>query len=60
MGAKSGLNISYGPVVLLDVSPTGFQSQMWWGFASPLHVPRVGVLALGHKTLIPQMGVLNL
>ena len=49
---KSGISIPYSPLVFLDVSPVGFQSQMFWGLISPVQVPRVGVPDVGHKFLL--------
>ena len=35
--SKSGISISYSPLALLKVCPTGLQSQIFWGLIFPVH-----------------------
>lgn len=51
---KSGISVPYSPWILLDVSPIGFQSQMFERLVSQVQVSRVGVLMLGMNPLTPQ------
>lgn len=39
---KSEVSVSYSPLALLNVSPTVFQSQRFWGFSFPVQVPCAG------------------
>ena len=39
---KSGVSVSYSPSALPKMSPTGFQSQMFWGLISLMQDPQVG------------------
>ena len=43
-------SISYSPMVLLDESLAGFQSQMFGGLVSLVRVPRIGVPDVGHRS----------
>lgn len=38
---KSGVSLSYSPLALVNVSPTGLQSQMLWRFVFQVQDPRV-------------------
>ena len=40
-----------GTMILLHISPIGFQSQMFWGFVSLVQVPRVELPDLYHRPL---------
>lgn len=51
---KSRISDPHSPMVLLDLSPVGFQSQMFWGVNSPAQVPRLEVPDMGHKPSSPQ------
>lgn len=53
-------NISLDDMVLLDVSPIGFQSWIFWELILLVQVPRVEVSNVGHKPLAPQGAVLYL
>lgn len=44
---KSRICVPCSPMVPLDVSPDGFQSQMFWGHVSLVQVLRVGSLMFG-------------
>lgn len=57
---KRSISVSYSPLGLLDVSPVGVQSQMFWGFISLLQFPRIGVLDVGYEPLSPQEKKLHL
>jgi len=50
---KSRISVPHGPVGL-NISPTGFQSQTFWGLTSPVQVPRVGMPHVGHEAFVPQ------
>ena len=40
--SKSGVSISHSPLALLDVNPTGFQSQAFWGLPFLVQDPQAG------------------
>lgn len=46
-------SISYGLVVLLEISPIGFQGQMLCRLLFPLYVPRAGVSDVGDRPCAP-------
>lgn len=54
---KNGI-LPYSPMVLLDVSPVHFQSQMFYELVSLVQVPRAGLLNVGHKPLASQRKIL--
>lgn len=41
---KNRVSISYSPMVVLEVSPIGFQCQVLWGFVSLVQLPGLGCL----------------
>ena len=43
-------SIPYSPVVLLDESFIGFQSQMFGGLVSLVQVPRIGMPDVRHRS----------
>lgn len=47
-------SISYSPVILLDASPIGFQSQIFWELISQVQVPSIDMPNVGHNPLTPQ------
>lgn len=51
---KSGISIPYSPTVLLDLSPTGFQSQAFGELLSLIQFSRVEVPDVGHKAVTSQ------
>ena len=51
---KSEVTVSYSPLVLLDIRPIGFQSQIFGGLIFPVQVPRVGGPDVGLKPLASQ------
>lgn len=54
MPFKSGVLVSYSLLGLLEISPLGFQSQMFW-LISLVHAdPKVGVPDRGLKPFAPQ------
>lgn len=54
MGPLRAESHSHSPVGLLGVSPTGFQSQKFWGLISPVQVPRVGGPDVGLELFTPR------
>lgn len=55
---KSRVLVSYFPLVLLDISPTSFQSQTLWALGFQVQVPRAWEPGVGLRPLIPQEGIL--
>ena len=55
---KNRFSFPYSSVVFLKVLPVVFQSQVFWGVASPLQHLRVGVLNVELESLVPQGKVL--
>lgn len=51
---KKNVAVPYGPLGLLDMSPIGSQSQVFWGLLSPVQLPRAGVPDKGHELLASQ------
>lgn len=51
---KSGISVPHSPVGLLNISLIGFQSQTFGGLTSPVKVPRVVMLGVGHEPFVAQ------
>ena len=51
---KSKVSFSYKTLALLDVSLTGFQSQMLWGFIFPEQLSWAGETDVGFGAVSPQ------
>lgn len=52
--SKSKICIPYSPMVLLNLSLIGFQSQTFRELLSLVQIPRAEVPDVGHKLLTPQ------
>ena len=50
---KSGVSISHSLLALLKVSPTGLQSQTFWGLVFSVQDPRAGEPDVGLEPLAP-------
>lgn len=51
---KSRISDPYSPMVLLDLSPAGFQSQMFWGLVSPVLVLKAVLPDERYEPFAPQ------
>ena len=49
---RSEIFVPYSALCLLNISPTGFQSQMFWGLVPPVQDARFGMPGVGYKTLL--------
>lgn len=54
MRLKSGISVPHSPVSLPNISLIGLQSQTFGGVTSPVKVPRVVMLGVGHEHFVSQ------
>ena len=53
-GQVRGFSVHYSHLVLMDPSPMGFQSQMFWGLISQVQVLNVGMSDVEYELFSPQ------